>query len=294
MSGALAGTEICVFDAYGTLFDFNSAVARHRGAIGPKADALSDMWRSKQIQYTWLRNSMGAYAKFWQVTGEALDHCLAASRHRGPGRPRETAERLPGARSLSRSAGDARQAEDAPGCGSPSCPTAIPRCSTRWSRRRSLADRFEAVLSVDDAKVFKVDPKVYRLVEARCGVKPDKVCFLSSNCWDAHGAAHFGFSTAMGEPRRRARRQPARHARGARSAISPTSLPCLVFPDVLAPTFADVQAAARRLDGVTFRTPLLENARVNAQLGGRLFIKAECLQRTGSFKLRGAYNFLAR
>ena len=59
------------------------------------------------------------------------------------------------------------------------------------------------------------------------------------------------------------------------------------------PTFADVQAAARRLDGITLRTPLLENARVNASLGGRLFIKAECLQRTGSFKLRGAYNFLS-
>ena len=59
------------------------------------------------------------------------------------------------------------------------------------------------------------------------------------------------------------------------------------------PTFADVQAAVRRLEGVTLRTPLLENVRVNAALGGRLFIKAECLQRTGSFKLRGAYNFLA-
>jgi threonine dehydratase len=59
------------------------------------------------------------------------------------------------------------------------------------------------------------------------------------------------------------------------------------------PTFADVQAAARRLDGIAIRTPLLENARVNAKLGGRLFIKAECLQRTGSFKIRGAYNFLA-
>jgi threonine dehydratase len=59
------------------------------------------------------------------------------------------------------------------------------------------------------------------------------------------------------------------------------------------PTFADVQAAARRLEGVTSRTPLLENERVNRRLGGRLFLKAECLQRTGSFKLRGAYNFLA-
>ena len=59
------------------------------------------------------------------------------------------------------------------------------------------------------------------------------------------------------------------------------------------PTLADVQAAARRLEGITIRTPLLENQRVNAMLGGRLFLKAECLQRTGSFKLRGAYNFLA-
>src|SRR5580765_1837907 len=78
MTATINGTEMCVFDAYGTLFDFNSAVARHRAAIGPKADALAEMWRSKQIQYTWLRNSMGAYAPFWQVTGEALDHCLAA------------------------------------------------------------------------------------------------------------------------------------------------------------------------------------------------------------------------
>ena len=78
MTAAFTGTEICVFDAYGTLFDFNSAVARHRGAIGAKADALADLWRAKQIQYTWLRNGMGAYAPFWQVTGEALDHCLAA------------------------------------------------------------------------------------------------------------------------------------------------------------------------------------------------------------------------
>src|SRR5678815_3064534 len=77
MTGKMSGIEICVFDAYGTLFDFNSAVARHRAAIGPRADALSELWRAKQIQYTWLRNSMGAYAPFWQVTGDALDHCLA-------------------------------------------------------------------------------------------------------------------------------------------------------------------------------------------------------------------------
>ncbi|MBL6618460.1 MAG: haloacid dehalogenase type II [Reyranella sp.] len=193
MSRALAGTEICVFDAYGTLFDFNSAVARHRAVIGPKADALADMWRSKQIQYTWLRNGMGSYARFWQVTGEALDHCLAAHSIADTG----VRDKLMGA----------YLALD-PFLEVPAMLDRLKRAGLRLAilsngnpemldpmiAASGLADRFEAVLSVDDVNVFKPDPRVYRLVEARCGVKPDKVCFLSSNCWDAHGAAHFGFA----------------------------------------------------------------------------------------------------
>jgi 2-haloacid dehalogenase len=191
---AMTGIELCVFDAYGTLYDFNSAVARHRDAVGPKADALSEMWRSKQIQYTWLRNSMGAYAPFWQVTGEALDHCLAAHRIADP----LVRERLMGA----------YLALD-PFPEVPSMLDRLKRAGVRLAilsngnpemldtmvKASGLADRFEVVLSVDAVGVFKVDPRVYALVEARCGVKPGKVCFLSSNCWDAHGAAHFGFNT---------------------------------------------------------------------------------------------------
>ena len=192
MGADLAGIEICVFDAYGTLFDFNSAVARHRIAVGPSAEALSEMWRSKQIQYTWLRNSMGTYAKFWQVTGEALDHCLAAHRISNAA----VREQLMGA----------YLALDP----FPEVPGML-ACLKRGGMRMAIlsngnpemlapmvaasgqADAFEAVLSVDEVGVFKPDPRVYRLVEARCGVPPAKVCFLSSNCWDAHGAAQFGF-----------------------------------------------------------------------------------------------------
>lgn len=194
MASPLPATEICVFDAYGTLFDFNSAVARHRAAIGPSADALSELWRQKQIQYTWLRNGMGAHARFWQVTGEALDHCLAAHRVSDAA----IREKLMGAYlSLDPF---------------PEVPAMLDRLQ-RAGRRLAilsngnpemleaavaaagLAGRFEALLSVEEVGVFKPDARVYRLVETRCGVKPDKVCFLSSNCWDAHGAAHFGFRT---------------------------------------------------------------------------------------------------
>src|SRR5262249_2688298 len=192
MSAALAGIEICVFDAYGTLFDFNSAVARHRAAIGPKADQLAEMWRTKQIQYTWLRNQMGVYAPFWQVTGEALDNCLATHGIVDPGvREKLMAAYLkldpfpevPAMLDRLQRAGLRRAILSN---GNPEMLDAVVQAS-------GLADRFEASISIDAAKVFKVDPRTYQLVEAHCGVKPDKVCFLSSNCWDAHGAAHFGF-----------------------------------------------------------------------------------------------------
>lgn len=76
MSPAFDGIEACVFDAYGTLLDFNSAADQARDVLGTRAEKLSDLWRSKQVQYTWLRSLMGAYVPFWQVTGEALDYAL--------------------------------------------------------------------------------------------------------------------------------------------------------------------------------------------------------------------------
>ena len=189
----LTDIEMCVFDAYGTLFDLHSAVARHRAAVGPKADALSEMWRSKQIQYTWLRNSMGDYAPFWQVTGEALDHCLAAQGIADP----SVREKLMSAYRTLDPYPEAAATLDRLRRAGVRCAilsNGNPGMLEPMVQASGLADRFEAVLSVDAVKVFKVDPRTYSMVEARCGVKPAKVCFLSSNCWDAHGAARFGFN----------------------------------------------------------------------------------------------------
>ncbi len=194
MSSAIAGIELCVFDAYGTLFDFNSAVARHRIAIGPKADALAEMWRSKQIQYTWLRNGMNAYAPFWQVTGEALDHCLRALAIGDPS-VREKLMRAYLALDPFPEVPAMLERLVSAGLRAAILSNGNPDMLDPMVKTSGLAGRFEAVISVDAARVFKVDRRAYELVEARCGVTPDKVCFLSSNCWDAHGAAHFGFRT---------------------------------------------------------------------------------------------------
>ena len=72
----LRGIEACVFDAYGTLFDFAAAARRCKDELGDHADPLTTLWRDKQLQYTWLRAAQGRHADFWQVTGDALDFSL--------------------------------------------------------------------------------------------------------------------------------------------------------------------------------------------------------------------------
>src|SRR5438876_6784858 len=74
----LEGIRACVFDAYGTLFDVHAPVQKLAAEIGEKADALSKLWRQKQLEYTWLRSLMGVHADFWHVTSDALDYALEA------------------------------------------------------------------------------------------------------------------------------------------------------------------------------------------------------------------------
>jgi 2-haloacid dehalogenase len=136
---------------------------------------------------------MGDYAPFWQVTGEALDHCLAAHGIADP----SVREKLLGAYLALDPFPEVPATLDRLRRAGVRCAilsNGNPEMLDPMVNASGLADRFEAVLSVDAVKVFKVDPRTYSMVEARCGVKPDKVCFLSSNCWDAHGAARFGFN----------------------------------------------------------------------------------------------------
>ncbi len=184
--------DACVFDAYGTLFDVHSAVGRLRGDVGPKADELSQIWRTKQLEYTWLRSLMGEYKDFWHVTGDALDYALA----RTGVDPTNIRDRLM----------DAYLGLDA----YPEVPamlgklkaaglkTAIlsngePNMLEAAVNAAGLGSLLDEVLSVDDLKIFKPDPSVYQLAVDRLGVKADSIAFQSSNAWDVHGASVFGF-----------------------------------------------------------------------------------------------------
>lgn len=188
----LDGVEACVFDAYGTLFDVHSAVGRHRERLGAAADPVSAAWRARQLQYTWLRSLMDRWTDFAEVTADALDFALdeagvtdGALRRDllAAYRSLECYPEVTGVLDALRSAG---------------MRTAILSNGSREMldaavASAGLASRLDAVLSVDDVRVYKPHPDVYRLACGRLGAPREAVCFLSSNAWDAAGAATFGF-----------------------------------------------------------------------------------------------------
>jgi 2-haloacid dehalogenase len=192
---ALEGVRAVVFDAYGTLFDVASAAARARDALGDRWEALAETWRAKQLQYTWLRSLMGKHADFWQVTGEALDYALALHRLAGAdlrARLMASYERL-GAYADARPALEALRAR---GLRLAILSNGSPRMLAAAAESAGLAPLLEHVLSVEEVRVYKPSPAVYRIAPDRLGLWPAEIAFVSANGWDAAGARAFGFSVA--------------------------------------------------------------------------------------------------
>jgi 2-haloacid dehalogenase len=180
--------EALVFDAYGTLYDVHSVVRRCETCFPGKGTALSQLWRTKQLEYTWQRSLMQRYAPFSTVTREALAFSCAALGlklgehedalmdeylHLAPfPEVRAALARLPGKKAILSN-------------GSPDLLEPLVRNSRL---------HFDAVLSVDEVKMYKPAPQVYELAVQRLRVPKEKIGFISSNCWDALGAKSYGFT----------------------------------------------------------------------------------------------------
>ncbi len=188
----IEGIRACVFDAYGTLLDFNSAVMHCAEEIGPDAPRLSDIWRQKQLQYTWLRSLMRTHADFWQVTGEALDFSLAAV---GIDKPDLRIRLMALYRELDAfpEVPETLRRLKAAGMRTAILSNGSPEMLNAAVKANHLADLLDDVQSVEDVGVFKPDPRVYQLSVDRLGVAKENICFMSSNGWDAAGAGSFGF-----------------------------------------------------------------------------------------------------
>ncbi len=191
----ITNVKACVFDAYGTLFDIHAPTAAIANELGDKAQSLSDMWRGKQLQYTWLRSLMGRYTDFWQITGDGLDYALAAHDIENPDvRARlmdlyMTLDAYPDAVSTLEQLKAAGYATGILSNGSHKMLAAAVEAS-------GLKPLLDEVLSVEDVGIFKPDGRVYQIAVDRLGVQKEEICFVSANAWDAAGAADFGFQVA--------------------------------------------------------------------------------------------------
>jgi 2-haloacid dehalogenase len=191
-SSLLDNARAVVFDAYGTLFDVHSAVARHAAAVGPEAARLSEIWRAKQLEYSWVLSLLGRYEPFWTLTERALDYAFA----RVSAADRSTRERLLDAyRTLDAYPEVAgvldglKRRRVRTGILSNGSPAMLAEAVTS----AGLGSRLDAVLSVEAAGVFKTSPDTYRLVLGAFEAAPEEIVFVSSNRWDIAGAAAFGF-----------------------------------------------------------------------------------------------------
>lgn len=187
--------EACVFDAYGTLFDVHSAVGRHRAGLGEHADAVSAMWRTKQLEYTWLRSLMKDYAPFWQVTGDALDFALDMF-HIADADLRENLMQAYLTLKPYPEVVEVLTALNAAGYKCAILTNGSPEMIEAAVASAGLEGLLEENLSVQSVEIFKPDASVYKLATDAFSVKPDAISFQSSNAWDAVGAAHFGFKVA--------------------------------------------------------------------------------------------------
>ncbi len=188
----MAPPQAYVFDAYGTLFDVHSVIEAGR-SVTSDPQALSNLWRQKQLEYTWLRSLMGRYEDFWAVTEQALRFTL---RRLGIAAAEAQVEALMNAYlrlscfpevpvALRRLAG---------------VPLGIlsngsPRMLEDAVRSSGLQGMLQHVLSVDAVKIYKPSPKVYELGPRAFGVAARDMLFVSSNAWDVAGAKAFGYRT---------------------------------------------------------------------------------------------------
>ena len=187
--------KACVFDAYGTLFDVHSAVGKYSERLDDVSDQVSSIWRTKQLEYTWLRSLMKKHADFWQITQDALDYALDLFNIMDKQLRNDLInaylelECYPEVSDTLAKLKDSGQQIAILSNGSPDMLEAVVKSN-------GLEDLVQIILSVEMVGIFKPDPTVYQLAVDQLGVTAAEIIFMSSNAWDVVGATAFGLRVA--------------------------------------------------------------------------------------------------
>ncbi len=190
----MTADKIYLFDAYGTLLDVNSAAARYSDRIGPVAERLSEIWRTKQLEYTWVHSATGQRASFWQLTERSLDFAIAAS---GASIDDETRALLLDAYRELDAYPDVvpvLKALKDNGARLAILSNGDPDLLERVVDSSGLTGLLDRLLSVADAGTFKPHAGAYRLAVEAFDAPPQSMTFCSSNRWDIAGGSTFGFN----------------------------------------------------------------------------------------------------
>ena len=187
-------TKACIFDAYGTLFDVNAACRELSLDVGDKWQDLANLWRLRQVEYTWLRNSMNEYVDFWEITSNALDYAMEVLNIKNIKLRDQLLElylkleAYPEVKKVLEKLKDKKFRTGILSNGSK-------KMLDSAVKNAKIENLLDVVISVEECKIYKPSSKVYDLVEIKTDIHKDKVTFFSSNAWDMHAAANYGFKT---------------------------------------------------------------------------------------------------
>ena len=182
-----------IFDAYGTLFDVNSAAEKCRSKIGDKWESFANYWRKTQLEYTWLRSLMGRHKDFWQITEDSLDKSMQAFNiNKGMKNElldlykilspypevKETLEKLKEKRYKLAILSNG-----------------TPALLNELVKSNGLQNLFDDIFSIEEVKIYKPSSKVYDMPIKKYNIKNEEVAFLSANTWDVSGGGNYGFTS---------------------------------------------------------------------------------------------------
>ena len=181
-----------VFDAYGTLFDVNSAAEKCKGKIGDKWEGFANFWRTTQLEYTWLRSLMKRHKDFWQVTEDSLDKSMKDFKIDSSMKNEllnlyKVLSPYPEVKEVLKKLKVKEYKLAILSNGTPALLSELVKSS-------NLENIFDDLFSVEEVRIYKPDSKVYDLPVKRYQIKPDEVAFLSANTWDVSGGGNYGYN----------------------------------------------------------------------------------------------------
>ena len=186
--------KVCIFDAYGTLFDVNAACRELSKEVGEQWQELATLWRLRQVEYTWLRNSMNEYINFWKITEDALEYAMETLNIKNEDLKNKLLDlylKLEAYPEVEKVLIQLKKEGYQTGILSNGSEEML-ASAVKNAKLENLLDK---VLSVEKCKVYKPSSKVYDLVEKEFKINKINCAFFSSNAWDMHAAAHYGFKT---------------------------------------------------------------------------------------------------